>query len=51
MCKLVLPSKLQLEDTYLVYLDEVHCIEGVKQEEIFTTLHVLPEFCVIAGSG
>lgn len=35
-----------MEDAYLAYWDEVRRIEECKQDEISTTLHILPEFCM-----
>jgi hypothetical protein len=35
-----------MEDAYMVYWSEVCRIEQVTQEEISTTLHILPEFCM-----
>ncbi|KAL7531786.1 hypothetical protein ACHAWF_003906 [Thalassiosira exigua] len=35
-----------MEDAYAAYWEEVSRIEEVSQDEISTTLHVLPEFCV-----
>ena len=35
-----------MEDAYMVYWSEVCKIEEVEQNEISTTLHILPEFCM-----
>jgi hypothetical protein len=35
-----------MEDAYCVYWGEVCRIEEVEQDEISTTLHILPEFCM-----
>jgi len=35
-----------MEDAYQVYWSEVCRIENVEQNEISTTLHILPEFCM-----
>lgn len=35
-----------MEDAYQVYWSEVCRIENVEQDEISTTLHILPEFCM-----